>query len=497
MGSSMGNLVNAVPSLTNTPSGVSSTPENTVDTDKTCFINTQRDLKLKQTLMKKNVIKFNIKKEIKHVIVDEIDRISDLVLNEKTLNSVLLKSKNPEDKPKIQTIRTIKDKLIHNYVFVIKKTNPEYGELYTKSLTIQILQNIKLYLINIAKMIVNTAKEQSATYGLPMLLLTLLEDNGIKGFLRTIGRNEQYYIYTKELKRYKRTKNIPQVELHAVAFLTYIYYYIASTPTLKSSGGVDLKRTHNYMKQLNSGLMQTYFRGGSLTDMTSAMSGLANMNPAELTNHVVKQQVSSYLDPQNRYVDTVVKDYVGSVISSVKKKINTYDLYKPVKVRLNTDASELRITLLFCVLEMFKGKAFRLFLNRLLQENDILKQPTNAKPMPQADEDDNKFVANDVILKLFLQKLTDDLNKPANEFSKEVVSKYTNLISGINSSKDAENDIAQALRVNVKKTGGGNRWNSRLRTVKVYNRRTKHSFKTIQHTPKKRHPHKRNTARRM
>jgi hypothetical protein len=163
---------------------------------------------------------------------------------------------------------------------------------------------------------------------------------------------------------------------------------------------------------------------------------------------------------------------------------------------MNTDADELRITLLFCVLEMFKGNSFRLILNKLLQENDILKQPDDTTPTPpQADPDDSKLIANDVIMNLFLQKLTDDLNNPKNKFSEEVISKYTNLITGLSTPKDTKNEIAQALRINIKKTGGGTRWNFRLRTIKAYNRPTKHKFKTNQHTPKKRHLRKRNTAR--
>jgi len=509
------------------------TAENPADTEKTCFINTKRDLKLKQTLLKDNMLKFNIKKEVNRAITDEIDKISQLVLNEKTLNNVLLKSKNPEDKPKIQTIKSIKNKLLHNHVFIVKKDKPEYVELYTKSFTIQILQNIKLYLINIAKTIVNTSKEHSA-YGLPVLLLTLLQDNGIKGFLLTIERSKQYAIYIKELQTYKRIQDIPKLELNAIACLTYVYYNIASNPKIKSSSVIDLQRTHTYMQKLNNGLIQKYFPGrsdtdmatnrlvkggtpelgsmanlpgvgsmanlpgvGSMTDMTSAMSGLANIDSPALANHVVKQKVSSYLDPQNRYVETVVKDYVGSVISSVKKKVYTYDLYKYVKTRMNTDADELRITLLFCVLEMFKENSFRLFLNKLLQENDILKQPGDATPPPppQANPDDSKLIANDVIMNLFLQKLTDDLNNPENKFSEEVTSKYTNLITGISTPKDTENEIAKALRINIKKTGGGTRWNFRLRTIKAYNRPTKHTFKKIQHTPKKRRPRKRNTVR--
>ena len=521
MGSSSGDIANTLlndmePANPNDSSTTeTNTPENPADTEKTCFINTKRDNKLKQTLLKDNMLKFNIKKEVNRAITDEIDKISQLVLNEKTLNRVLLKTKNPEDKPKIQTIKSIKNKLIHNHVFIVKKDKPEYVELYTKSFTIQILQNIKLYLINIAKTIVNTSKEHSA-YGLPVLLLTLLQDNGIKGFLLTIERSKQYAIYIKELQTYKRIQDIQKLELNAIACLTYVYYNIASNPKIKSSSVIDLRRTHTYMQKLNNGLIQKYFPGrsntdratsrlvnggtlpgvGSMTDMTSAMSGLANIDSPALVNHVVKQKVSSYLDPQNRYVETVVKDYVGSVISSVKKKVYTYDLYKYVKPRMNTDADELRITLLFCVLEMFKGNSFRLFLNKLLQENAILKQPGDATPPPpQADPDDSKLIANDVIMNLFLQKLTDDLNNPENKFSEEVISKYTNLITGISTPKDTENEIAKALRINIKKTGGGTRWNFRLRTIKAYNRPTKHTFKKIQHTPKKRRPRKRNTVR--
>jgi hypothetical protein len=146
---------------------------------------------------------------------------------------------------------------------------------------------------------------------------------------------------------------------------------------------------------------------------------------------------------------------------------------------------------------MFKGKSFRLFLNKLLQENDILKKTDEPPPPPQIDEDDGKLVANDIILKLFLQKLTDDLNNPENKFSEEVISKYTNLITGISTQKDTENEIAQVLRLNIQPSGGGTRWNFRLRTIKAYKRQPKPTFKTIQHTPKKRRNHKRNTVRRI
>jgi hypothetical protein len=328
------------------------------------------------------------------------------------------------------------------------------------------------------------------------LLLTLLQDKGIKGFIRTIGRTEQYYIYTKELKHYKRIQNTQKKELTAIACLTYIYHNIATNPKIESSNGIDLKRTHNYMKQLNSGLMQQYFfKGGvlSMTDMTSSMRGATNMVNPEIANHTVKQPVSSYLDPQNRYVETVIKDYVGSVISSVKKKVYTYDVYQYVKPRLTVDADDLRTTILFCVLEMFKGKSFRLFLNKLLQNNDILKQPANnSQTTPQTSASDNDFVANDIIFKLFLHKLTDDLNNPVNKFSAEVIGKYANLISGIGTPKDTEDEVAKALQANVRKTGGG-----RYFTHKVWNRTPSTKYKTLQNTQKNLRIHKRNTIRRL
>jgi hypothetical protein len=202
------------------------------------------------------------------------------------------------------------------------------------------------------------------------------------------------------------------------------------------------------------------------------------------------------LDPQNRYVETVIKDYVGSVISSVKKKVYTYDLYQYVKPRLTADADDLRTTILVCVLEMFHGNSFRMFLNKLLQDNDILKQPkdTNTSTTQEASDSDNDLIANDVIFKMFLHKLTDDLSKPANKFNAEVIGKYVNLISGISSPKDTENEIAKAFvripergvseaesvgvrglsgdglpskdkHANVRKTGGGHNV-----THKVWNR---------------------------
>lgn len=456
------------------------------DADKTCFINTKRDNKLKKTLQKNNVTKMMIKREVGHVITDEIDKLSKLVLSEKSFNRVLLKSKNPEDKSKIKMIKTVQDKVLHNYVFMIKQNDPKYGDIYAKSFTIQILQNIKLYLINIAKSIVVKAKEHSI-YGLNALLLTLLQDNGIKGFILTIGRTEQYHIYTKELKHYKRIQNVQKVELNAIACLTYIYHNIATNPKIESVNGIDLKRTHNYMKQLNSGLMQKYFKGGlnPMTDMTSAMSGATNMVVPDILSQTVKQPVSSYLDPQNRYVETVIKDYVGSVISSVKKKVYTYDVYQYVKGRLSVDADDLRTTILVCVFEMFNRKSFRMFLNKLLQDNDILKQPKDTSTTQETSETDNDLVANDVILKLFLHKLTDDLNKPANKFSAEVIGKYTNLISGISTPKDTEDEVAKALQANVRKTGGGHNV-----THKVWNRKTHIQYKSTPTTRKKLRVHK-------
>jgi len=469
-------------------------PQKKEDPDRTCFINTKRDNNLKKTLQKNNVTKMMIKREVGKVITDEIDKLSKLVLSEKSFNRVLLKSKNPEDKSKIKMIKTVKDKLLHNYVFMIKQNDPKYGDIYAKSFTIQILQNIKLYLISIAKSIVAKAKEHSV-YGLNALLLTLLQDKGIKGFILTIGRTEQYHIYTKELKHYKRIQKPKSIELTAIACLTYIYHNIATNPKIVSSNGIDLKRTHNYMKQLNIGLFRKYFEGGvlSMTDMTSSMRGLVNTEMPEIANHTVKQPVSSYLNPQNRYVETVIKDYVGSVISSVKKKVYTYDVYQYVKGRLSVDADDLRTTILVCVLEMFKGKSFRMFLNKLLQDNDILKQPkdTATSTSQEASKSDNDLVANDVIFKLFLKKLTEDLNNPANKFSAEVVGKYTNLISGISTPKDTEDEIAKALHANVRKTGG--RHNT---TRKLWNRTPSTKYKTLQNTQKNLRIHKRNTIRR-
>jgi hypothetical protein len=453
------------------------------DAEKTCFINTKRDHKLKKTLQKSNVTKLMIKQEVGRVITDEIDKISKLVLHEKSFNRVLLKSKKPEDKSKIKMIKQVKNKLLHNYVFMIKKNDLKYGDIYAKSFIIQILQNIKLYLISIAKSIVVKAREHSI-YGLNALLLTLLQDNGIKGFFLTIGRTEQYHIYTRELKHYKRIQNQQKVELTAIACLTYIYYNIAINPKIVSSNGIDLERTHNYMKQLNIDLVRRHFTGGvkPMTDMSSAMSRLDNMEMPEIANHKVNQQVSSYLDPQNRYVETVLKDYVGSVISSVKKKVYTYDVYQYVKSRLTVDADDLQTTILVCVLKMFHGKPFIKFLNKLLQDNNILKQPkyTEISRTQEASESDNDLVANDVIFKLFLHKLTDDLNNPANKFSAEVIGKYTNLISGISTSKDYEDEVAKALSTNVLKKGGGHNF-----TRKVWNRKTHIKYKSTPTTQKK------------
>jgi hypothetical protein len=446
--------------------------------------------------MKDNITKLTIKREVGNVITGEIDKLSHLVLSEKSFNRVLLKSKNPEDISKIKMIKTVKEKLLDNYVFMIKKDDPKYGDIYSKSFTIQMLQNIKLYLINIAKLIVTKSKEQSV-YGLNALLLTLLQDSGIKRGILTIGRTSQYQIYKKELKHYKQTKNMHKRELTAIACLTYIYYNIASNPKIEISGRIDLRRTHNYMKQLNSGLFRKYFNGGlkSMTDMSSAMSGMTEMSNPELLNQTVKQPVSSYLDPQNRYVETVIKDYIGSVISSVKKKVYTYDVYKYVKPRLSADADDLRTALLVCVLEMFNEKSFRMFLNKLLQDNDILKQPSDNPPSPASAVDDNKLVGNDTIYKLFLQKLTDDLNKPENKFSVEVIGKYANLISGISELKDTEDEIAKALRANVKISGGGRKWGYRSSTLKIGYKKSNAKFKTVQNTQKKRRFNKRNTIR--
>ena len=465
----------------------SDTPGKKTDPDKTCFINTKRDNKLKKTLMTNNVTKLNIKQQVGRMITDEIDKLSQLVLSEKSFNRALLKSKNPEDVSKIKMIKTAKNNLIHNYVFMIKKDDKEYGDLYEKSFTIQILQNIKLYLINIAKSIVTKSKDHSV-YALNALLLTLLQDNGIKGFILTIGRTKQYYIYAKNFKYYKRVNNQQKIELNAIACLTYIYHNIAVNPKIKIADRIDLKRTYNYIKQLNSGLSQQLFKGGvnpmSMTDMSSAMTGLSNMTNPEILNQTVKQPVSSYLDPQNRYVETVIKDYVGSVISSVKKKVYTYDVYKYVKPRLAVDADDLRTALLVCALELFNGKSFHMFLTKLLQDNDILQQPAGNSSPPTSAVDDNKLVGNDIIFHLFLQKLTDDLNKPANKFSVEVIGKYTNLISGIGTPKNTENEIAKALRENVKKPRGGRKWEYRASTIKHKHKTLNTKYKTVHTTPK-------------
>ena len=492
----------------NTDTLDTSTPENTADPDKTCFINTKRDIKLQKTLMKDNVTKLNIKREVGPVITDAIDKLSHLVLSEKSFDRVLLKSKNPEDVSKIQMIKTVKNKLIHDYGFVIKKDDPKYGDIYSKSFTIQLLQNIKLFLINIAKSIVSLSKERSEVYGLHVLLITLLQDNGVKGFIRTIGRSEQYYQYTKELRYYTQIADYkPKLERNVIACLTYIFYKLTSNPKIKSTNGIDLKRTHVYMKELNNGLVQQLFKGGGLTDMTSAMSGISSIVTPDIANSVVKQPVSSYLDPQNRYVETVVKDYVGSVISSVKKKVYTYNVYESVKTRLKTDADELRTSILVCVLEMFNGKSFRVFLTKLLQENDIVNQDPGKTTRATFDADENQMVGNDIMLKLFLQKLTDELNNPANKFSEEVIGKYANLISEISESKDMEDEIAKALQANVKKTGGGRKWRYRSITFKPSgNRKTNTTSNhlllntisgrtSIRRSHKKRPIHRRNTIR--
>lgn len=445
------------------------TEENPSDPDKTCFINTKRDIKLAKTLMNDNVTKLNIKREVENIINSEINKLSKLVLSEKSFDRVLLTSQNPDDVQTIKKIKSVKYKLLHDYVFMVSTNDTKYGDVYSKSFTIQILQNIKLFLINIAKFIVTKSKEHSV-YGLNALLLTILQDNVVNGFIRTIARSKQYYEYTNELKFAKR--NDPtKIELSLIVFLTFIYYNIASNPKIKSTNRIDLELIHNYLKQTNIELKKQFSKGGlegGGDKLTTAMSGISDFSISEIENHKATQPVSSYLDPQNRYVDTVVKEYVGSVISSVKKNVYTYDVYQSVINRLNVDAGGLRITILFCVLKMFNTESFGAFLNKLLQDNDILKPQQDITIRPTTALDDNKLVGNDIMLKLFLQKLTSDLNDSEKKFSVEVIQKYTNLISEINPTKiiNIEDEIANALRVNVKQTGGGRKWMYRSITIK-------------------------------
>lgn len=496
---------------------LSNTPE---DADKAtkCYINARRNNNLKKKLMINNVTKTTIQRDIGNTINGEISKISMSILSEKYFDNVLLKPKDPADSEKIKMIKMIKNKILHNYVFVIKEDGPdsEYGDIYSKSFTTQILQNIKLYLIQIAKFIVEKTK-QTSNEGLVALLLTLLQDRAVKGFIMSIKRTEQYHIYTRELKYYKRVKtyNARKIELNTIALLTYIYHKIAINPKIKSTFGIDIERTYNYMKQLNRGLITKYFKGGlSITNMKSAMSGISALTANQVPDILPTQPeptVSSYMDPQNDYVESVVKDYLVSITSSVKTKIYEYDFYSSVKFRLKADADELRVAILVCVLEMFKGDSFSMCLNKLLKQNEVLTGSTdNNQSGMTHDLNDNQLLTNDIIYNLFLQKLKEDLNNPINKFRVEVIGKYANLISEIQTIKILEDELAKALR-NTNKvhnpTGGSNTQCRKQRCIRTKkDRKTNHNLRYTQkhnvlingllsNTRKKRHIHRQKTVR--
>jgi hypothetical protein len=437
------------------------------DVETKCYITTKRINRVKEMFTTDNVSNVTVQRDIGNIINGEIIKISKKVLSEKWFDGQLLKP--VRNKSQLKLLEKEKEDLLNNHTYEGKPDS----DLYSKTLTLNILRNTKLYLIKTAELIVAKATQPSNPDILVVLLLTLLQDSTIVGFIKTIQRSEKYTKYYKDfISEANTSETYIGVDNIIVEWLKYIYNAINTNPTIKSSGRVDLEYTYNYMKRLN--LQFQKISGGtpenSITETPDRTKGKG-------------EREESLVDPNSDKTKQLVTNYVNSITLFVKEQVDKYDVYEHVKSgRLvpNKNAAELRGSILVCILNTFKRKAFGMFLRKLLNipepDSDSSKKTTSNKTKQNPAQIDK--YANDKIFKLFLQKLTTDLTGPESKLETDVIETYRELIKDINNTDSLESELTLALSPTTESKGGGTRATYVGISSPTHNRRRRTTIKS-------------------
>ena len=409
------------------------------DVETKCYITTKRITRVKEMFTTDNVSNVTVQRDIGNIINGEITKISKKVLSEKWFDGELLKPVH--NKSQVKLLKKEKDNLLNNHIY---KSKPN-SDLYSKTLTLNILQNTKLYLIKTAKLIVDKAKQSTNKDILVVLLLTLLQDSTIVGFIKTIQRSKKYTkSYDGFISDAKASKTYIGVDKIIVKWLNAIYTAIKNNPTIKSSGWVDLEYTYNYMKRLNLRFQKisggnAIIRGGLYPEQEKV--------DLEQETVATTNTEDSTMNPNNEETKQRVTNYVDSITLFVKEQVDKYDVYRYVKsdrITSNENAAELRGSILVCILKTFKRKAFGMFLSKLQNkpepDSDSSKKTTSNKTKQNPAQDDK--YANDKIYKLFLQKLTTDLTGPESQLEPDVIETYRNIIKDISNTLNHESELS-------------------------------------------------------
>jgi hypothetical protein len=480
--------------------------------DELCFINSKKEREVEQKLLTNNVSKEQILADVDSIINTHVNRVSKYLF---------IQSKKYSKKQEKRTIH----KILHNYEYeytedvddeptkkdntatqeeknppqptnslneIIKTSIIQMLHKPNTSIKIIIIQNIKTYLIGIVKTIISAVKSRAnSKYSFCMLLLALLQDSTIKGYINRIGSSADYLYYIREYKklRYKidlfnkqNTKNnttatyldYNELEVPAFCLCGFIYHYLSTHPTIKPPPFINVEGLANKLEHANYSLMNsiktrmfdriqrykdfvlstvpsTFYpqkdRGGARTipkmpAFPKTPFGKKQAKTNEISEQVISEAITeeapvpskfSKYSPINESTKTTTGKYILSIMGVVQNEINNMNFSDSIKIRLNADADDLRSTLLYCIIELVDN-TFSDFLNRLF-ENDMLDVqpiPTPDPPPVSAKIPSKEMVISNTLYRLFFLKMVKDMNSNENKVSEEILRRAIQMVSDIN-----------------------------------------------------------------
>lgn len=457
--------------------------------DELCFINSKKEREVEQQLLTNNVSKEQILADVDSIINTQVNRVSKYLF---------IQSKKYSKKQEKRTIH----KILHNYEYeytedvdddptkkdntpaqekdtstqpqptnslneIIKSSITQMFHRPNTSIKIIIIQNIKTYLIGIVKTIISAVKSRAnSRYSFCMLLLSLLQDSTIKGYINRIGSSADYLYYLLEYKklRYKidlfnkqNTKNnttetyldYNKLEVPAFCLCGFIYHYLSTNPTIKPPPFINVEGLANKIEYTNYSLLNSIKTrmfdriqrykdfvlstvpftissqtnlGGALTvpkvsDPKKKMSALPNMpfGKKKANTNEISQQVISESITEKTLVPSKFSKY-SPINESTKTKTGKYilSIMGVVQNEINnmnfSDSIKIRLnadaddlrSTLLYCIIELVDNTFSDFLNRLF-ENDMLDvQPI---PTPETPPVSAKIPPKEMIISHALYRL--------------------------------------------------------------------------------------------